>query len=421
MKKFFLISLFLGLGIAASVFADELDALVYKQRGVAPAPESLVAAPAEKPRDSAVVTPSASVEKPGVEAISPTPAPAEKPSVEAVVPTPVPAEKPSDSAIPQVAIPAEPPTSKNEFIFPAGSSPSRSSDNSLVIASPQGESKTFSAGSRAFRLQDGTLKVFVPETPTPAVVLQSPNSDSVVPLASATTISPTPLPTEPGLVSSEAASRRSDATVILASKAIDEGNDTGFYVAMRGMGLSMTPKVDGEKQDDYALDSFVGGSLAFGYRCNDNFRMEIEGLGAGASEEEVSATVAVGFANVIFSIPLGSQASFFVGGGAGVLVFEEDFEYTEYYYTTSYYYSWYSGYHYYQTEHSYTEEGSGKATLPALNAMGGFSLNLSQSISLDLAFRYLMTLEGQYTSDEVGDADLQLDFVGGYVGLSFLY
>ena len=37
------------------------------------------------------------------------------------------------------------------------------------------------------------------------------------------------------------------------------------------------------------------------------------------------------------------------------------------------------------------------------------------------AFRYITTLEGEYKSDEIGDSDVRIDFVGGYAGVSLSF
>ncbi len=123
MKKRIFKILALALGIATVAFADELDMLIYKQRGITP--------PKEAPAPAPVVTKD------------------------------------------QMAVPEKKLTvPKSESIFPVGSQSSRSANNLLQIVVPEGGTNTFPAGSRAFHLQDGTLKVVVPETqePTSAVV-----------------------------------------------------------------------------------------------------------------------------------------------------------------------------------------------------------------------------------------------------------
>lgn len=424
MNKCVLLFLVFALGIRAP--ADELDTLIYKLRGIAPPPEAPAPAtavlpapapPPEVPAPAPLVAPE-TTPQPEVPAPAPAVAPETTPAPEPEPPTvPTPAPPPDAAPTPETAptpkaaptpgtapVPAPVPdlvaTPGNEFVYPAGSQPVRQADRTLQITTPEGVATTHPAGSRAFRLPDGTLKVIVPEA--------TPDAKSTTPPQ--TTITTAPL----------------DRPVI----GIEARNasDLKFYIALRGLGASMTAKVDGETREDGSLESFAGVSFAFGKILSEKLRLEVELAGAGASDGEDTATIAMGFANLIFTAPLTESLSFFLGGGAGLLYYKDEFEYTDYYtdyyYTTHYYYSWY-GYYPVQTRHSYrrpyTDEGSGEATLPALNAMAGLSLTLSRSASLDVAFRYITTLEGEYKSDEIGDADVQLSFVGGYAGLSLYF
>ena len=379
MNKCVLLFLVFALGIRAS--ADELDTLIYKLRGITPPPDTpapaIVPAPAVAPAPAPMPEPQA----------VPTPAPPPD-----AAPAPEPSITPATAPVP-VPVSAQVSVSGNELVFPVGSQPIRHADRTLHITDPEGATKRFPAESRAFRLPDGTLKVVVPEA--------TPDAKSTPPPQ--TTIYTTP--------------QDRPAIGIEARNA----SDPKFYIALRGLGASMTAKVDGETIDDGSLDSFAGVSFAFGKLLSEKLRLEVELAGAGASDGEDTATIALGLANLIFTAPITENLSLFLGGGAGLLYYKDEFEYTEQGYYRSYYYSWYYGYRPYQRRYSYTAEGSGEASLPALNAMAGLSLALSRSASLDVAVRAITTLEGEYSSDEVGDADVHLNFVGGYAGLSLYF
>ena len=439
MNKCVLLFLVFALGITAS--ADELDTLIYKLRGITPPPEAPAPAPAVVPAPEPQTEATAPAPEPQTEATppappvapEPTPAPApEPPSAPTPAPPPETAPAPELAPTPETAsnpspLPEQASVPGNEFVFPAGSQPSRRADRTLEVIVPEGTTRTFSAGSRAFRLPDGTLKVIVSGATAgntaPAAPPLARASDSTAAVATpappenATTRPPSGQP--PIIVDVPFKSLSSDRNTL----GIEDGDadDIKYYIALRGIGASMTAKVNGETVEDSSLDSFAGASLAFGHRLSDTFRMELELAGAGASDGEDTATIALGFVNFLYSAPIGEHLFFLLGGGAGLLYYKEEFEYTEQGYYSSYYYSWYYGYRSYQRRYSYTAEGSGEASLPALNAMAGLSLALSRSASLDVALRYITTLEGEYKSDEIGSADAQLDFVGGYVGLSLYF
>lgn len=95
--------------------------------------------------------------------------------------------------------------------------------------------------------------------------------------------------------------------------------------------------------------------------------MEVEGGGSVASYQDADATVGLGLANFIYTIPISVHAFFFTGGGVGILYYKENFKYTEYYYTTSYYYTWYYGIRSYQTQHRRTVDGPTPSTLSTKN------------------------------------------------------
>ena len=311
MNKCVLLFLVFALGVRAP--ADELDTLIYKLRGIAPPPEAPAPAtavlpapapPPEVPAPAPLVAPE-TTPQPEVPAPAPAVAPETTPAPEPEPPTvPTPAPPPDAAPTPETAptpkaaptpgtapVPAPVPdlvaTPGNEFVYPAGSQPVRQADRTLQITTPEGVATTHPAGSRA-SLDRGGM------------------GESIKGLA------------------------------------LDDAKNDGLYFTVRGLAASMSASVDGRMGGD-SLDSFVGGSLAFGRRFNDRFSVEVEGGGATASEGEDSATTAMGFVNVLYSVPVSKRTSLFAGGGAGVLYYKEEFEYmdyyTDYYYTTRYYYS----------------------------------------------------------------------------------
>ena len=476
MNKCVLLFLVFALGVRAP--ADELDTLIYKLRGIAPPPEAPAPAtavlpapapPPEVPAPAPLVAPE-TTPQPEVPAPAPAVAPETTPAPEPEPPTvPTPAPPPDAAPTPETAptpkaaptpgtapVPAPVPdlvaTPGNEFVYPAGSQPVRQADRTLQITTPEGVATTHPAGSRAFRLPDGTLNVFVPAAAAsspasaapaapvalaPALAARPSGSASLAAPPSAAPQVPRPAapaaitpPERPAVQTSVvpgASLDRGGMGESIKGLALDDAKNDGLYFTVRGLAASMSASVDGRMGGD-SLDSFVGGSLAFGRRFNDRFSVEVEGGGATASEGEDSATTAMGFVNVLYSVPVSKRTSLFAGGGAGVLYYKEEFEYmdyyTDYYYTTRYYYSWY-GYYPVRTRHSYRQyymaDGTGEAILPAFNATAGLSFSLSRSLSLDVAFRYITTLEGEYKSDEIGDSDVRIDFVGGYAGVSLSF
>ncbi len=436
-----------ALGLAA--FAGEPGVLTVEDLDKPLDEPSGVAQPAEAPAPAAAVVPESTLATPPAVAPSRAPAPSPANATTAAGSGGTLARATGSEA---GAAPKLPVASANTFAYPAGSQAIRHADRTLQITSPEGVATSHPAGSRAFRLADGSLNVVVPAVPAPRPAPVAPAAPAALapalaarPSGSASLAAPpsaapqVPRPAAPAAITPPerpavqtsvvpgASLDRGGMGESIKGLALDDAKNDGLYFTVRGLAASMSASVDGRMGGD-SLDSFVGGSLAFGRRFNDRFSVEVEGGGATASEGEDSATTAMGFVNVLYSVPVSKRTSLFAGGGAGVLYYKEEFEYTDYYtdyyYTTRYYYSWY-GYYPVRTRHSYrqyyTADGTGEAILPAFNATAGLSFSLSRSLSLDVAFRYITTLEGEYKSDEIGDADVQLDFVGGYAGLSLYF
>lgn len=163
----------LTLGIATFASADELDTLIHKLRGTPQAKESPTPASEEARRREVLSRLRV--------ATSSTDAPA-----------PASEERPSQADILQETLTEEPAVTKDESIVPIGSQPSHSADKLLKVAVPEGETNTFPAESRTFRLQDGTLKVVVPETLAPASA-DVPQDSEPAPIIT----SPLPVPVSP--------------------------------------------------------------------------------------------------------------------------------------------------------------------------------------------------------------------------------
>jgi len=354
-------------------------------------------------------------------------------------------------------------TANKTQVFPAGSHASRLKDGTLEIVPAEGVPQVFSVGSRAFRLKDGTLKVVPDESnmhvfPAGSQVFsmkdgsikvmlqddanavntaQSSGSEHVAlgimsPVAHPSEALSVPIPkttpVESVKVDHNGFRNQNESGIRLEDGARDA---LGYYVSVRGFGAEMNTKGDGGRVRGDDLDAFFGASIAFGHRFNDYLRVEIEGGGAYSSKGDCDATIALGLMNFVYSYSFSENFHLLLGTGAGALYYKEAFKYTEYYYTTSYYTRYYYRYSYYgysygyprtysyRQQHSYRANGSGDVTLPVFNLMAGLSYDFTDALSFDVAFRYMRTPEGDYKSDEVGDADVKLELVGGYVGLTY--
>ena len=430
-----LLALVLGLVASAddlrALTVEDLDKPIEESQDVAQPPEA--PAPALAPPQATAPAPAPS---PGL-ATAPTEATATAGATAGARPGAAIAGSAASKAFaaPKVSV-----ASANAFFFPSGSQAFRRPDRTLQITSPEGVTTTFSAGSRAFRLPDGSLNVVAP-------ALASPSAASALAIAAPSATTPVVqdrLKMKPGratgpeaIPSAELPAVRTDfdnnASFNLKGKdgsfgglALSEATGKPYYLAGRVLAASLTGEIgDTEVVGDDSLDDFAGVSLAFGRRLNDKWSVEIEGAYATASKGGNDATTLQGFVNALYSIPIAERTSLFAGGGTGVLHYKEDFEYrdyyTDYYYTTSYEYSYWYGYRPVRTRHSYrqyyTAEGSGEAFLVAINATAGLSFAITPTISLDVALRYITTLEGDFKSDEVDDADVRIDFICGYAGL----
>lgn len=131
MKNITVLLLALALGTAVFASADELDTLIYKLRGITPPKEAPTPASLERHRQAGA----------SQEALS---------------------EK--------LAIP------KDESNVPVGSLPSPCAGNLLQSHVSEDGTNTFPVESQNVCLQDQTMKVIVPETPTPTSAIEPTDS-----------------------------------------------------------------------------------------------------------------------------------------------------------------------------------------------------------------------------------------------------